>query len=554
MRRSITNLIIILSLSILIISCMDKNREVFVNKDKPYLHITKNSNQPINTINDIRATTNTITSKNNKRLLSDTLNIRERKEYLISPNDNKSLSHTGVTLFIQDGVVKKPTLVSITPIPEPNLPPISNNMVNLTNYHNGYRFLPDGQTFEKELTMALSYDSTQIPYGYTSKDIYTYFYNEDLKIWQQIERDSVDELNHIIYSRTNHFTDYINGILKTPESSDVMAYTPTSIKDLEAIHPLNGITTISPPQANNKGTANLSYPITIPQGRRGMQPDLNITYNSSGGSSWLGLGWDLSVSCISVETRWGVPLYNPDKESETYLLDGETLVTGYERGGTLILNKPNYRLKWDTISRNYDGVKQFYPRVEGSFKKIIRHGTDPGSYWWEVIDKNGTKYYYGSIDGENKDNSSVFRNYTSNNYGLDNYIAKWHLKKVIDVYGNTINYNYKLINTDGYQVVLDYITYTGFEPDEEASNNEIFFDSIDLEGMYKVIFKTSNKPDKSTSYRYGFMESNSVLLDKIQVLYDTDTIKEYFFGFKEGGFAKSLLCTVIETDMLEAIL
>ncbi len=461
------------------------------------------------------------------------------KTYDILPTEWLIAKHTGVALLIDKQSVKHKVPLSITPLTTEDMALLPGNLVNLTSYHNGYRFLPDGQTFERDIAIAMVYDTMDIPFGYTSEDIYTFYYNNKSMQWEKIERDSVDELNHIVYSRTNHFTDYINGILKTPETSDAMAYTPTSIKDLKAAEPLNGITMMSPPQANNKGTANLNYPITIPQGRRGMQPDLNITYNSSGGSSWLGLGWDLSVSCISVETRWGVPLYNEIYETETYLLDGETLVTGYEdENDKLILNKPAYRRDFDL--RYADGM-QFYPRVEGAFKTIIRHGTTPQNYWWEVIDKNGTRYFYGKKIETNELNPNSVLSSISQDIEKRN-IAKWYLTEVRDVYNNNIKYNYNTFlsneNTIGQQVYLSNINYTG--QGDQLGNYNISF-TIDTE-----------RKDATNSGRYGFKEVNDLLLKKIDIISGmTDTINTICFAFTEGAFGKTLLCSFVELDSLE---
>jgi len=52
---------------------------------------------------------------------------------------------------------------------------------------------------------------------------------------------------------------------------------------------------IEPPQANNMGSASLSYPLEVPPGRVGMQPQLAVQYNSAGGNGWMGLGWDVAM-------------------------------------------------------------------------------------------------------------------------------------------------------------------------------------------------------------------------------------------------------------------
>ena len=448
--------------------------------------------------------------------------------YNISPDSPSIAKRQGISLLIDSGSVSKTTHISISPIDTEELPLLPSNMVNVTGYSGGFRCLPDGQKFTKEIVIAIAYNETDIPFGYSPKDIYTYFYNNSNHRWEQIERDSVDETNRVIYSRTDHFTDYINGILKTPESSDAIAYTPTSIKDLKAADPVGAYTIISPPEANNDGSASMKYPIGVPAGRRGIQPNLNLSYNSNGGSSWVGLGWDLSVSCISVDTRHGVPIYSQELESETYLLDGQILVTEDTRQNQFRLNKPAYRRNFD--NRYADG-KRFYPRVEGSFNRIVRHGTLPHNYWWEVTDKNGTKYYYGSL-GNGMDAAAVFQSNVS--AGGKQNISKWYLRKVEDTYGNTMIYKYRRFSDDDQQVVLESILYTG---DKES------------DGKYCVSFKVSDKgkPDKSFSYRSGFKESDAKLLDKITVSYSDTIIKEYYFGYKTGVFGKTLLCSVIES-------
>ena len=448
--------------------------------------------------------------------------------YNISPDSPSIAQRQGISLLIDSGSVSKTTHISISPIDSEELPLLPSNMVNVTDYSGGFRCLPDGQKFTKEIVIAIAYNETDIPFGYSAKDIYTYFYNNSNHRWEQIERDSVDETNRVIYSRTDHFTDYINGILKTPESSDAIAYTPTSIKDLKAADPVGAYTIISPPEANNDGSASMKYPIGVPAGRRGIQPTLNLSYNSNGGSSWVGLGWDLSVSYISVDTRHGVPIYSQELESETYLLDGQILVTEDTRQNQFRLNKPAYRRNFD--NRYADG-KRFYPRVEGSFNRIVRHGTLPHNYWWEVTDKNGTKYYYGSL-GNGMDAAAVFQSNVS--AGGKQNVSKWYLRKVEDTYGNTMIYKYRRFSDDDQQVVLESILYTG---DKES------------DGKYCVSFKVSDKgkPDKSFSYRSGFKESDAKLLDKITVSYSDTIIKEYYFGYKTGIFGKTLLCSVIES-------
>lgn len=435
-----------------------------------------------------------------------------------------------VSLIIDSGSVSHDVEISIIATDRDHSGDIPDHLANLTADGVVYRMLPDGQHFDRDITIAMSYDSTALPYGYTADDIYTFFYNEKTHLWQQVERDSVDTENQIIYSRTNHFTDYINGVLKVPESNDAMAYTPTSIKELKAADPMEGITLIAPPEANNMGTANLTYPIQIPAGRRGMQPNLAVTYNSAGGSGILGLGWSLPISEISVDTRRGVPLYSDSLETETYTLDGEVLVTAYTDDNDLLhLNKPAYATPWKP--RNLNGNTQFYPRVEGAFRRIIRHGTSPADYYWVVTDKNGTKYYYGDTD------SSCLK-------GPQGNIARWCLTRIVDTYGNKISYSYvpytyNVPNSTnaGIQLLLSKINYTGHAPSSERGRYNIHF-----------FYAQDEKIDAVTSARFGFLEADAALLDHITITFDNQQVKNYVFGYKQGAFGRTLLCNIIEAD------
>ena len=430
-----------------------------------------------------------------------------------------------VTLLIDSGALGRDVEITILATDEGHSGRIPDHLANLTAGGGVYRMLPDGQRFERDITIAMRYDSTALPYGYTPDDIYTFFYNEQTGMWQQVERDSVDTGQQIVYSRTNHFTDYINGVLKVPENSDVTTYAPTTVKNLKAADPLEGITMVAPPEANNQGTATLSYPLAIPAGRHGMQPQLAISYSSAGGSGILGLGWSLPISEISVETRWGVPLYDSQLQTEGYLLDGTTLVTPYTDSlGNFRLSKPVYHRAYE--HRDTSGRTRFYPRVEGAFRRIERHGTTPQNYYWVVTDKDGTRHFYG------QHKEATLRDHNQN-------IAKWMLEKSVDTYGNTVTYIYdtKIVvvpgQPSGKQLCIEYIKYTGNEREGDY-------------GKYRIYFSYANKRDKTTSFRYGMEETDNYLLDRIEVRFLDTIIREYCFGYKEGEFGKTLLCKIFE--------
>jgi hypothetical protein len=279
--------------------------------------------------------------------------------------------------------------------------------------------------------------------------------------------DSVDAVNGVVYSRTDHFTDFVNAIIQSPEAPQTNAYTPT-MSDIQFANPFDGFNMISPPSANNQGTANLQFPIEIPAGRQGMQPQLAITYNSEGGNGWLGMGWDLMLPAITVETSWGVPRYSTQYETESYLLAGEQLDSMVH---TMVLQpRPGSSVT----------TREFKPRIEGSFNRIYRHGTLPDNYWWEVTDRNGITYYYGKYSDPALSTEPCTLTDTTGN------IARWLLTEVKDLHGNYVRYYYQQQyhagfpdgNVSGKQIYPRHITYTGSGTQDGKYKVEFVLDTV----------------------------------------------------------------------------
>jgi len=100
----------------------------------------------------------------------------------------------------------------------------------------------------------------------------------------------VDPNTGRLVSTTTHFTTMINAILTAPDTPSALLFNSNSIKDIAAVDPTAGIDFIEPPTANNKGTAELGYPIRLPAGRGAFSPQVALTYSSERGNGWLGVG------------------------------------------------------------------------------------------------------------------------------------------------------------------------------------------------------------------------------------------------------------------------
>src|SRR5262249_19009767 len=152
-----------------------------------------------------------------------------------------------------------------------------------------------------------------------------YFYDDVALCWRPLERASVDAVHHTVTSLSSHFTDFINATVSVPDSPENVSFDPNQMKGISAADPGAGITVLGAPGANNQGTKDLSCPIAVPAGRLGVQPGLAISYDSAAGDGWLGVGWDLGLPQVTIDTRFGVPRYDGAKETESYLLNGQQL-------------------------------------------------------------------------------------------------------------------------------------------------------------------------------------------------------------------------------------
>ncbi len=443
---------------------------------------------------------------------------------------------------IGPSVLPKDMDISLTNLRDVDLPPMSNYMTNVSKKQSGYRLLPHGHHFSDEGAMLkMSYDITKLPAGYSVDDIRTFYFDIDASTWKPLERDSLDIVEGIIYSRVNHFTDYINGVLAAPESPTTSNFSQTDFEDLIKANPMAGINLMSPPSVSQTGEASMSYPIEVPPGRNGMQPNLALTYSSDGGSSWVGYGWNIPIPSIDIETRWGVPRYDPSVESEAYLLSGEQLVMPdpnvQATAGTMYLaHRAN-----GFIGRQ-PGPVEFYKRVQSpsGFEEIVRNGGSPADYYWTVTDRNGTTYYYGGVSGVADD--YVIRTDASDQ--SQGNIAKWLLARVEDTYGNYMDYTYvKETSNLGSQSQPVY-TISCYPETITYTHND---NSANGVGIYSVVFNsTVGRRDARLDGRLGVLISDNRSLNSIQVMSGGALNVRTYNLIKTGGsFQKDWLQDII---------
>ena len=337
---------------------------------------------------------------------------------------------------------------------------------------------------------------------------------------------------------------------------DVPSTTPSNLGDLDLTElqygdPAEALGLIQPPTADPSGGASLAHPLPVPPGRADVQPDLALTYDSSGGSGWVGVGWDLSVGAVTVDTEYGAPRYLAGEESESYRLDGARLFPNAIRS-ELEIRAGGPRSDW---------VRQ----VEDDHDLITRHGDTPSTYCWEVADTEGNRHWYGGVPdgagGCTREESAVL---TAPATGVDGGVAgdyHWALTYVEDISGNIMRFSYdKLTNVDiglqaeaalGVSLYLREITYTGFKFTSSAPDRPAYRVRFLRDG--DVAGETA-RLDVSVDASTGQPAVTRDLLRAVEVQYLSpefytagaapELVKGWSLVYENGPFDKSLLTAV----------
>ncbi len=176
---------------------------------------------------------------------------------------------------------------------------------------------------------------------------------------------------------------------------------------------------------NVQGTASYTIPIPVPSGRNGMEPQLNLSYNSQTSDGPVGIGWRLDAGLMI--TR-GV---HTTERSNGY--DNKTTVA-YDDTDQLVLNGKELKL----ISGSHLNNGAVYMSAIDSGMQILK--TSAG------------------FTGKAKDGRTLEFEHA---WTVDGTIVGWGLSAVYDSYGNGVIYNY-LAGTD--VPYLESIRYTIHDP------------------------------------------------------------------------------------------
>nr|MDA3812277.1 SpvB/TcaC N-terminal domain-containing protein [Spirochaetaceae bacterium] len=382
---------------------------------------------------------------------------------------------------------------------------LNTGMANVTQGAAAYRFGPVGMKFNSKIKITIPFDPKIARSETALSNLYTWFYNEELRKWEKLERFYIDRENFTITSLTDHFTDMINSTLQLPEGPSPINFNPNSIKELKAADPGAEIPGISGLEPSRTGGADLSIPMRIPKGRGGATPSLALSYNSEFINGWMGRGFNIPTPSITTDTRFGLPEY---ERNDTYMYKGEELIPLSTSG-----NRTLYK-----------------PRKDSSFEQIFRLSESGEPDFWEVSDKSGMVYTYGKDEG-----------WLGPVRGNKSKVYTWYLTGIKDANGNTVTYLYKY-DADNYYTYLDSIVYSGYEG---AGPSEA--------GKYKIEFVRETDPnllrrDRKIDLRGKFPSKLVDLLKSVRVLYDKKLIRTYQFSYDTNEFGQTQLHSYSEYD------
>jgi RHS repeat-associated protein len=242
------------------------------------------------------------------------------------------------------------------------------------------------------------------------------------------------------------------------------------------------------PGVSASGGATYTIPIYTPPGTNGLQPSVSISYGSQGGNGIAGYGWN--IGGLSAITRSGKNFYHnnivspvSNTNEDNFLLDGAKL---------------------NAVSGVNGANGTVYALENENFSKVISYsGTQNNPGWFKVTAKDGTVMEFGNTS------DSKFLTNDGQNTML------WRISKILDIYGNYIEFKYENGFRDSRIIEILYTgnTNTGMLP------------------YNKIKFNYQTRQDKSVSYDAGASFGSRHLLSDIVVAADNVTVKSYQFNY-----------------------
>ena len=283
----------------------------------------------------------------------------------------------------------------------------------------------------------------------------------------------------------------------------------------------NVVTLPSSFSVDNLGSAKLDVPLDLPPGTSGMAPHLSLSYSSSNGNGYVGVGWTLSglpaiTRCPNTIATDGFagpvnfangPNVTPH---DVFCFQGQPLVQAQQQsaagqqasqgqqfapGEQLILLPPPY----NPPNTYYGEDSAVYTTEIEGFSRIVSHGdANGGPASFTVYMRSGLIYDFGGVPNVN---SQVMC--TAAPACGTPTVMTWMLDRVTDTVGNTINITYVQNNARAYPNTITYTTNQTTNPQLTTPENTIAFTYI------------NSRPDAPTQFLGGQQIQTNYLLQTI---------------------------------------
>ena len=257
------------------------------------------------------------------------------------------------------------------------------------------------------------------------------------------------------------------------------------------------------------GGASYSVTFDAPQGLPGIQPKLELAYNSQAGNGLAGVGF--SLSGISVITRgprtiWydGVASGITHGNDDAFFLDGQRLIEQENNVGA-------------------DSV--VYCMESSPYTRVVLYGRNASTQagmWFRVTTPDGIVSEYGHISGK--------QSYTKGNISKVN---AWYITRTENAIGNSITFQYTFTNYCLYPQTISY-------------------------GPNTIEFSYENRPDTLRFSLEGVAGYVSKRLKSVKTKSGTNVFREYTLNYTTSGDATAsaysrLLNIAVKNGMGEAM-
>lgn len=269
------------------------------------------------------------------------------------------------------------------------------------------------------------------------------------------------------------------------------------------------------------GAFTYSYPIEVPPGRRGIQPELKLLYDSQAQNGWLGKGWNLSLGSIQRSTKNGMPTYIDSQDTFVLQFDGKTEQLAFVSSGT--------------------DARGSYSEYRAQIESLFLRSRYYAPSLWVATSKDGTQHEFQGL-AQNTSNSQYFY---------------WGLTKKFDPLGNFMAVSYPSLSsatTSGAPgpggtptAIISSRAVVGFMPASIGYTGRCTpgtCQAVSESTTTQITFSYELRPDTLESWLVGAEQKITTRLKTIQTTSNGNPVRTYQLTYGTNTIGGSLLTNI----------